>query len=390
MKNLFNSPLLSNASPIKKRTSNLFEDANTSLFNTSPTSSHSSNGQPDYVFIPTGYEFIENKKGGESRGFILGERENKENQYLVKQDSIVTEFIGLMVYREITSILRSNIIVPEFFLHKDNKAKRLGLFIKMIPDFVPNSEVRSVHAAPSKKKTKFPGAAYHDLVLMMVISMLIGDNDCSPDNSGSKGNSGVRIDLGNAFYWVYNQEGDFKQKFQDYFRAFYGERDPVKRFMSEFMTLDQLLVLSQPQNLSRIQQSLDKAVNTLSQFMTNEELQTVTFKSESISPNTKVIIENKYESFQELHHSFSWVIRENITKFLPAFLHAIKNEITSFNDMQNAIDNSPPRNRTSSSSLDNSDNSFNSPLSNMISFGQISPILNRSGTSTSKGDLELI
>lgn len=365
MKSQFLRSMFNSTSPLKRSFGNFInnddDEPNSSVFN---DISHTLNQRPEISFSKTGYEVVGKKKGGESSGTILGDVTNKENQFLVKEESIVTEFIGLSVYKEIVAILGSTIIVPECFLERDDQNGKLGLFVKMIPDFVPNSEVKSVHAAPTKRKPKFPGAAYQDLVMMMVIGMLIGDNDCSPDNSGSKGNRGVRLDLGNAFYWVYKQDFDFKQKLQDYFRAFYGERNSFQRFMGEFQALDALLILAQPENLDKIQSSLDVAIVKLTSFITEQELQALTFKNESISgTDSKAIVERKYQSFEELRNAFSGMITKNI-KILPVFLAAVKAEVTSLNEFNNSFDvtnGSPPRHhQTSSSSLYNAQ-SFHSP-----------------------------
>ena len=228
--------------------SNSFTSSKSSS-SSSSTSTSTFNQLPEYSFIPNGYSFVRPKKGGESRGFIL---QDENHQYLVKLDSIVTEYIGLSLFKEIASIVGRNLIVPDFHLERDSASNKFGLFVKMIPNLVVNTEVSSVSvlAAPSKKRPKNPTASYHDLVSLMVISMLIGDNDCNPENSGSLGDNGVRIDLGNAFYWVYSRDNDFRQKLFDYFRAFYGEPFPIKRYLNEFESLEHLLALRAPANMA--------------------------------------------------------------------------------------------------------------------------------------------
>ncbi|MFI4984044.1 MAG: hypothetical protein ACHP6I_02470 [Rickettsiales bacterium] len=369
-------------------TSSLFgrDDGNTSLFGMAPESPQDSSDSISNIFVPDGFEYSGEKTDGESSGFFLRESANKENEYLVKQNSIITEFIGLTVYREMLAILGSSIVVPDFSLQKDSASSKTGLFIKMIPGYLPNSEVRSVHAAPTKRKPKFPGAAYRDLVLMMVTSMLIGDNDCSPDNSGSKDGRGVRIDFGNAFYWVYNQDGDFKQKLRDYFTAFYSERSPYNRFENEFMQLSRLSVLGQPGSLLRINQALQMAVNILSTFISKAELQATVFQNESIATNGRVIVDRKYESFEELRGRFSEMLTTNINRFLPIFLAGVNDEIAALNEMRNAIDSSPPRDYSRSSALDTS---MGSPVaggsSSRVFFGNnLSPISNYSSAQKRK------
>ncbi len=304
--------------------------------------------RPSYSFTPSGYTFDRLKEDdeGESIGFFV--RDSTQTQFLVKpfitenKASVIREFLGLTVFKEMLSILNSSVITPEFSLKKDEVSGQFGLFIKMIPDLVLNKKVSilSPLATPARGKRPSAVTSYYDLPFMMVLSMLLGDDDCSPDNSGSKDKHGVRIDLGRAFYWQHNNSTDFQKKLKSCFTSF-KEYNPIQKFMKDFQALsEQLPVLASEENLARIKRSFDGALQVLSTFVSEKDLETISFENQSLqlpqaqsaSPLVPIFSQptktnRAYNSFAEMRDSFLQMIKFNFTEILPAFLKQISEKI---------------------------------------------------------------
>lgn len=327
---------------------------NSSLFSDLPLSlggngAASLSKPASYVFTPKGYEFVRNKQSGsegEAKGFFVKDEAGAE--FLVKpfieenKADVIREYAGLKVLGEMIKVLKSNIIIPEFSLQKDKDSNKFGLFIKMIPGFAPNNEITvlSAQATPMKKR-RFDTSVeqthvtqYYDLPLMMVLSMLLGDNDCSPANSGSftgedNRNYGVRLDLGQAFYWMYAKNEDFMVKLHDYFNYFYAQSDPIKKYSSDFERLcTQLPKLNKSENLERMYGAISGAIQTLRSHITDEELAAIGFKNETVSPSfEKQITETTYRNFDELRTSLQEMVRSNITEVLPDFIKQVKAKV---------------------------------------------------------------
>jgi hypothetical protein len=304
--------------------------------------------RPSYSFTPSGYTFDRLKEDeGESIGFFV--RDSTQTQFLVKpfiaesKASVIREFLGLTVFKEMLSILNSSVITPDFSLKKDEVSGQFGLFIKMIPDLVLNKKVSilSPLATPAKGKRPSAVTSYYDLPFMMVLSMLLGDDDCSPDNSGSKDKHGVRIDLGRAFYWQHNNSTDFQKKLKSCFTSF-KENNPVQKFAKDFQALsEQLPVLASEENLARIKRSFDGALQVLSTFVSEKDLETISFENQSLqlpqaqsaSPLVPMFSQptktnRAYNSFAEMRDSFLQMIKFNFTGILPGFLTQISQEVS--------------------------------------------------------------
>ena len=317
----------------------------------SPESSEPSSPsqRASYVFTPQGFTFVREKDDGEGESVGFFVKDATQAQYLVKpftegnKADVIREFLGLTVLKEMIAIVGSSIITPEFTLQKDDASGKFGLFVKMIPDLVLNNQVTifSPLATPARKKTQQSIASYRDLPLMMVLSMLLGDDDCSPDNSGSLGIRGVRIDLGRAFYWLYANDSDFKTKLKNCFIS-YKELFPIQKFSGDFRLLcTQLPILAAPECLLKIRSTLEAAVLALGSFIREADLAAIIFENQTIEiPQATAanqllpsFPENKktnktYSSYSELGESFFQMLNFNFTKILPGFLVQVGQEVS--------------------------------------------------------------
>lgn len=323
---------------------------------------------PEHVFIPEGYQAVTKEKiffdkhwhflgskncikegTGDSKSYFLSD--NQGSEWLVKpfygenKPSIIREFIGASIFKEMLAILNSQIIVPEMQLVKGDQAGQFGLFIKMIPGLILNNAISAASAiatpAPLKRKRSLSISSPSDFPLMPVLRMAFGDDDCSPDNSanlaitdgtGKTVYRGVSLDFGSAFSWLFENGNDFKEKLRKNFENTFKMRYGLSKYSGDFGLLEaQLKILAQPINKQRILRCLENAIDTLAEFLTQEELNEIVFvckdrdwyreSDEHGEPITKKFM---YSDYKKLACAAFQLIAFNLDKVLPEFFEALK------------------------------------------------------------------